>query len=127
MGGAVERLRGDRRITGPSGIHGDPAEDSCLAELPSHGASRRGLRRTLRFLRWRPTGSPEGPKENVGLRRSAAKRAPGANGTAGPGGGSDNGPVRRLPRTAEADQAHVVFLGRPRSHIAADIVDKTAT
>jgi hypothetical protein len=24
-----------------------PAEDSCLAELPSHGASQRGLRRGI--------------------------------------------------------------------------------
>jgi hypothetical protein len=32
---------------GPSGIHVSPAEDLCLAQLPSHGASRRGLRRGI--------------------------------------------------------------------------------
>ena len=31
----------------PSGIRVGPAGDSCLAELPSHGASRRGLRRGI--------------------------------------------------------------------------------
>ena len=46
---------------GPSGIRVGPAEDSSLAELPSHSASRRGCRRTLRLLRWRPAGNPEGP------------------------------------------------------------------
>ncbi len=30
-------------MKGPSGIRVGPAEDSCLAELPSHGASRRGI------------------------------------------------------------------------------------
>jgi hypothetical protein len=34
-------------MKGPSGIRVGPAEDSCLAELPSHGASRRGLRRGI--------------------------------------------------------------------------------
>ncbi len=55
-------FRGIRQFfLGPSGIRVGPAEDSCLAELPSHGASQRGLRRTLRLLRWRPTGNPERP------------------------------------------------------------------
>ncbi len=59
-------LDGGRGKKGPAGIRVGPAEDSCLAELPSHGAIRRGLPRTLRLLRWRTTGNPEGRGKKAG-------------------------------------------------------------
>ena len=45
LGGSGRRC--STKVFGPSGMRVDPAEDSCLAELPSHGASQRGLRRGI--------------------------------------------------------------------------------
>ena len=66
---STPRLANDNRL-GPSGIRGGPAEDSGLAELPSHGASR-----TLRLLRWRPAGNPAGPQKKAPQRWKRAGHA----------------------------------------------------